>query len=75
MLLRTEGNDLVTQFKFLFKYQEESGEELTIAKKKGGLEKSLLCFQFFYCTGPVCSPKDRTTLDQRNAILQQQTTR
>lgn len=75
MLLRTEGNDLATQFKFLFKYQEESGEELTIAKKKGDLEKSLLCFQFFYCTGPGCSPKDRTTLDQRNAILQQQTTR
>ena len=48
MLLRTEGNDLATQFKFLFKYQEESGEELTIAKKKGGLEKSLLCFQFFF---------------------------
>lgn len=45
--LRTEGNDLATQFKFLFKYQEESGEELAIGKKKGGLEKSLLCLQFF----------------------------
>lgn len=42
-LLRIEGSDMATQFKFLFKYQKESGEELAIEKKKGGFEKSLLC--------------------------------
>ena len=47
MLLRTEGNDLATQFKFLFKYQEESGEELTIAKKKGWFRKIVTVFSVF----------------------------
>ena len=74
-LLRMEGSDLATQFKFLFKYQKESGEELAIEKKKGSFEKSLLCLQFFQSTGPGCSPKERKTLDQRNAKLQQRKTR
>lgn len=47
MLLRTEGNDLATQFKFLFKYQEESREELTIAKKKGWFRKIVTVFSVF----------------------------
>lgn len=38
--------------------------------KKRVVQKNRYCvYSFFYCTGPGCSPKDRTTLDQRNAKL------
>ena len=67
-LLLIEGSYLATQFKFLFKYQKESGEELVIEKKKGGFEKSLRCLQFFDCTGTGRSQRigQRLTKEMQN---------
>lgn len=46
-LLRIEGSDLATQFKFLFKYQKESGEELAIEKKRVVSKNRYCVYSFF----------------------------